>query len=165
MSNFEPKDLNFDTVKQIFQDCIPVGEQSKNICAVYLQQIARGFPEDSEPIYFDKDKLMENAENIRYLLGQLYTVHKGDTMLKIADILKKYNGYLWSKDKVASLFLLHLSIGAEQFSPPSADQMSCVIFEKIEPTLSPKDPRFKDWIKTYTPKTLKKSGGQEPADD
>ena len=142
---FRPMDLNFETIKQIFIDCVPVGEQTKNICAVTLQQIARGFPKDSEPVYFDTDKLDANKKTIRYLVGQLYVIHRGDILLPVSDILKKYNGYLWSKDKVASLFLLHLGIGTAQFSGPSAEHLSCLIFEKIEPTLSPKDPNFPAW--------------------
>ena len=31
------------------------------------------------------------------------------------------------------LFLLHLGIGTAQFSGPSAEHLSCLIFEKIEP--------------------------------
>lgn len=165
MSKLEPKDLNFETIQQIFKDCIPVGNQTKNITAVSLQQISGGFPKDSDPVYFDTDKLEENKQNIQYLLGQLYAIHRGDVLLHMSDILKKYNGYLWSKDKIASIFILHLGMGIGQFSGPSAENLSCLIFEKIEPTLSPKDPNFEEWYKGYKQKILKKSGGQEPADD
>lgn len=144
-NTFRPVDLNFDTVRAIFSECIPTANVSKNITAVSLQQISRGFPKDSEPVYFDTDKLDANKKTVRYLLGQLYAFHRGDVLLPIAVVLKKYNGYLWSKDKMASLYLLHLGMATGQFSGPSAENLSCLVFEIIKPTLSPKDPNFPEW--------------------
>ena len=74
MSNFEPKDLNFETVQQIFKECMPVENESKNICAVQLQQLMNGFPSDSEPIYFDIDKLEENKQNIKLNSHQIMKI-------------------------------------------------------------------------------------------
>ena len=36
MSNFEPKDLNFETVQQIFKECMPVENESKNIIKIRI---------------------------------------------------------------------------------------------------------------------------------
>ena len=165
MSNFEPKDLNFETIKELFLECLPVKGKSKNISAVCLQQVLSGFPKDSDPIYFDTDKLDENQAFVRYLFGQLYSIHQGERDLKLADILKKYNGYLWCKDKAASIFLLHLGMGTKIIAPPDATTGSCLVFDGTYPTLSPKDPRFDEWYKLYKEKVLRKKGGQEPADD
>ena len=142
---FEPKDLNLETIKQIFQDCMPVEGKTKKYRSIILESVDKEFSKNSDKLYFDRDKLKENKLNIMYLLGQLYAVHRGDRSLKVSDILKKYNGYLWSKEKFASVLILHLGIGIDQFSSPDAVQLSCDIFDAIEPTLSPKDPRFPIW--------------------
>ena len=165
MSNFEPKDLNFETIKNLFLECLPVQGKTKNISAVYLQQAASGFEKDSEPIYFDTDKLDENREFVRYLFGQLYAIHQGEIDIKLTDILKKYNGYLWCKDKAASIFLLHLGMGTKTISPPDANTGSFLVFGGTYPTLSPKDPRFNEWYKLYEEKVLRKKQGQEVADN
>ena len=144
-NTFRPVDLNFDTVRAIFIECLPVKGKTKNISAVYLQQAASGFPKDSEPIYFDTDKLDENRGFVQYLFGQLYGIHKGERDIKLTDVLKKYNGYLWCKEKEASVFLLHLGMGTRTIAPPDASTMSFLVFDGTYPTLSPKDPNFPEW--------------------
>ena len=86
-----------------------------------------------------------NVKNVRYLLGQLYTLHKAEFFLHLSDVLKKYNGYLWSKEKIAGIFLLLLGIGTGNVTPPEAENMRSLLNGDIEPTLSPKDPNFPKW--------------------
>lgn len=57
--------------------------------------------------------------------------------------------------------LLHLGNAIALYNPFRADSKTTNFIQKIEPTLSPKDPKFTEWYKGYEEK-IKQSEGQTP---
>lgn len=110
-------------------------EGSKNFLRVILQQKSDGFPNDSKPFFF------------------------------VINSIQKYDGTIWTDNQTSALLLLHLGMACGASSRMAPPQRSMYLSSDLLPTLSPKDPNFEEWYKRYKQKFLKKSGGQEPADD
>lgn len=96
-TNPTPLDLNQDTIQKIFDNCL-----SSTITTEYtLSSIFRkdlGFEKNDNPISFDKQKIKQNTESIKYLYGQLYTIHRNLYSLRIPYATKKYTGEQWTTD-------------------------------------------------------------------
>lgn len=58
---------------------------------------------------------------------------------------------------------LHLGDAIALYNPFSADSKTTNFIQKIEPTLSPKDPKFTEWYKDYEIK-MKNAEGPTPDD-
>lgn len=159
-----PIDLNYTEFERIYNDCLPK-ESSKNFLKVILQQKSDGFPNDSKPIFFDKDKINEHKADIFYLYGQLASIHREQPFFFVINSIQKYDGTIWTDDQTSALLLLHLGMACGASSRMAPPQRSIYLSSDLLPTLSPKDPNFEEWYKEYKQKILKKSGGQEPADD
>lgn len=56
---------------------------------------------------------------------------------------------------------LHLGEASVLFNPFHANTKTTNFIKKVEPTLSPKDPKFAEWYKGYEAK-MKKSEGPTP---
>ena len=91
-----------------------------------------------------------NKKNIESLFGQLKAVHNSngnDLKLPLADIIKRYDGTLWTNDTDPLFKLGYLGVVPEisLVNPVLAKDRSTVISGKVKPTLSPKDPAFPAW--------------------
>ena len=76
---FTPLELNEGNVQAIFNRCLRK-EDSKEITRTTLFSRVLGYaPEDEIEIAFDKNVLLENEKNIRYLCGQLKVVHTAES--------------------------------------------------------------------------------------
>ncbi|MBR3881997.1 MAG: hypothetical protein IKJ36_01875 [Clostridia bacterium] len=164
-NEFKPLDLNYLAVTSLFKKCLATENSSQYIPAQF-QQIKQGYKEDSPLVLFDANAFKENKPKIDFILGQLLDVHQGpNNIITINSLFKKYNGELWTTDGVTLIKLIHLALAnssIDYFVPPNNESTFLSI---IEPTLSPKDPNFEEWYKGYKQKILKKSDGQEPADN
>ena len=157
-------DLNSESIKDLIikTRITPI---TKEVYEISLEQTSFGFQKNSKPLAFDANALDENIPNITYLFGQLQSIHERLHVLDLKDILKKYNGTFWSKEKTTPVYLLHLAIAAGLILPPQSTSKQCLIMQEIYPTISPNDPNFQSWYEQNKSKILKKKGGQEPADD
>mgnify|MGYP006864514348 CR=1 FL=1 len=172
MNGFKPLDLNEDNVQAIFNRCL-YSTDSKERSEARLFYTRLGYSEEeANPIYFDKDILIENKPNIEYLYGQLDSVHTGKYKTEsqtIKDFIKSYTQKNWSQNKGILLELLYLASNVEVsiLSPfNKADGDTTRIRPDIKETLSPKDPNFPEWWEKHKSEWEEpKKEGQEPADD
>ena len=137
-------DLTAENVMKLYKKCRPT-DATKEVYRISFQQKERGFPEDSTPLLLDAAAVDENLSGIWYLFGQLKTVHLQLPFLPIKDILKKYDGTFWTKDKSAPMYLMHLGIAAGVMMAPTAAEKASFIGTDVLSTLSPNDPEFADW--------------------
>lgn len=165
-NNFKPVDLCYGIVNALFNSCLKTSD-STSFIQVNLYTQKRGYPEDSEPVYFDADAIQKFEKKITYIFGQLKLAHLDAPIIggSIQDFLEKYNDQYWATDGVTLLKLLHLGMANNNISPFYAKTDTAVLSTELIPTLSPKDPNFKEWYEQNKSKILKKKGGQEPADD
>lgn len=96
-NRFRPLDLNQDTVQKIFDSCLSSNTTTERIISSIFRKDL-GFEESDNPISFDKHKIKENIPSIKYLYGQLYTVHQDVYTLRIPYVSKKYTETQWSTD-------------------------------------------------------------------
>ena len=141
---FVPIDLNYDEFERIYNDCIP-DDESKNFLKVILQQQADGFPNDSRPIFFDKDKINKHRKEVFYLYGQLRSVHGEWIFLFVVDSIKKYDDSTWTNNQTSALLFLHLGMACHASSRMAPPSRSIYLSSDLHPTLSPKDPNFPEW--------------------
>ena len=148
---FTPLELNEGNVQAIFNRCLRK-EDSKEITRTTLfSRVLRYAPEDEIEIAFDKNVLLENEKNIRYLYGQLKVVHTAESKtncLSLNDFKTAYQGTIWAQSKSSLLELLYLGCNSAlglgyRFSKKDND--TTIISSDITPTLSPKDPAFPAW--------------------
>ena len=145
--NFKPLDLNKGSVAHVFNKCLYTAE-SKNHTAAIFHLASQGYPEDSDPVFFDKDAIDANRDLINFLLGQLNDAHKGPlTESTVQTLFMKYTGEPWTKDGVTLLKLIHLAFANLSMAPFSADRDRTFLLSVVakNPTLSPKDPNFPEW--------------------
>lgn len=100
---FTPLELSEGNIQAIFNRCLATDETNEYIESI-LQQTIHGYANDSNPILFDKQKLLENLKKIRYLYGQLKTAHNDtNTINTNADsknnVMTDYSGKTWTKNK------------------------------------------------------------------
>ena len=152
---FTPLELNEGNVQAIFNRCLRK-EDSKEITRTTLFSRVLGYaPEDEIEIAFDKNVLLENEKNIRYLYGQLKVVHTAESKtncLSLNDFKTAYQGIIWAQSKSSLLELLYLGCNSAlglgyRFSKKYND--TTIISSDITPTLSPKDPAFPAWWETH----------------
>ena len=144
-------DLNAENVMMLYKKCRP-SDASKEVYSIVFQQKNLGFSKDSAPLLLDAAAVKENLSYIWFLFGQLQTAHQKKPYLPIKDVLKKYDGTFWTKDKAAPMYLMHLGIAAAVMLPPDGSTKTALIGSDLAPTFSPNDPLFDEWIKHYTPK-------------
>ena len=148
---FHPLDLNEDNVQVIFDRCL-TKKDSKNRSTARLFLNILGYEKDDKtPITFDRDILVQNKKNIRYLYGQLDCVHTGKYLsewLPVTDFAKTYTGEKWTQKAGILLELLYLASNGDIAIIVPFEKMkndSTLIHPSIKPTLSPKDPEFPEW--------------------
>ena len=165
-NNFKPLDLSKGIVNVIFKNSLTEKpDQSSPVAFFHLKRY--GYAEDSDPVFFDKENLENQKYLIYYILGQLENVHSmKQPILHPVDFFKKYTGEKWTDDNVTVMKLIHLALATGAISQFSAkEDITRTIISRVQPTLSPKDPNFQEWYDKNKTKILKKTGGQEPADD
>lgn len=152
-------DLNEQNVQKIFAYCLANNKTNSN------NIVKANFFGDTEKvdiptINFDNERITKFTNTINYLLGQLASVHRGNSNMLATDGFQKYDGTNWTQNRIALFALYYLGSAVallpdfiyldsyKNYVSPISD------FKHIlKPTLSPNDPNFK------------KKGGQEPADD
>lgn len=148
VKSFTPIDLNEENVETIFQRCLATASTTeKQSSALFRAQY--GFENTSAPISFDRKKILENKEAIKYLYGQLQTIHSGNFTFAPSDLVKKYSSLSWTNNKGILMEFLHLGNSIALYNPFQADSKTTNFIQKIKPTLSPKDPKFAEWYKDY----------------
>lgn len=141
-------DLNEKNVKGIFTYCLATKETPKSNIRVFT------FFSDSCNVQvpkmpFDDDKLEEKRLAVRYLLGQLKSVHYNDDLMDLTDGFKKYDGTTWTTNKMALFSLYYLGCATQNFPdfrPSEIPNQFSTILKKVptlQPTLSPNDPNFR----------------------
>ena len=168
MNQYIPNELHIESVKGFFNHSLAT-RQSKNVIKCVLFQKAKGFPNDSKPIFFDKDLIEHIKPTLEFMMGQLKDVHDKNDHITPQSATKRYDNISWIQDQNSLLSFLHLACAAKLIAPIDAKTSNLYFLENIYPTISVFDPNFKEWEKENKPKILKlikeKSGGQEPADN
>lgn len=111
---FEKLELNTFNVLRLLQEC-KATDATKNV-------VSRNFYDDESrgkaPVLeLDRDKLMENRETIKYLVGQLHAVHKGLEFMSLPLGLMNYKGDNWTKENMALYALYYLGVSALALPP------------------------------------------------
>lgn len=144
---FRPIDLNEDNVQAIFNRCLAKeGEDFYNV-QVAGSELTKN-PSDIVPL--SKQKMEKNAQNIRYLLGQLKTIHLPDVKaITLQEGFFRYDNHVWTKDFYSLFQLYALALGCVYFRGFSQTKdgniTSLIDYNRCTPTLSPKDPAFPAW--------------------
>ena len=162
-NHFKPLDLNEMNVQAIFKRClITDSTDEKNIIHSILYGESTGFSKLGKQISFDKQKLFEDTDTIKFLYGQLQSSHNNITRIPIKNSNKKYDGQNWTTNDGVIMELFHLGHAINIISPFYILNNNVLANSmKFEPTLSPKDPKFAEWYKGYEAK-MKKAEGPEP---
>lgn len=147
-------ELNESNVQSIFNRCLAKdGTPKENVSGSILFSRTLGYkPEEEIVFYFDKEKLLANKKSIKYLYGQLRSVHQKKDELCLDDAWYDYSGKRWSTDKACLLYLLYLGCTHETLliSPFNAEISAAVLdIDTVKPTLSPKDPNLPAWWETH----------------
>ena len=108
-------------------------------------------PENDRWSDYDTNKLQENKERIRFLLGQLACVHqKTDETVPIPideKLCIDYRGKKWAFDLSNPIRLLNMGIGTNDVYLKKEGEAETVTFGySVSKTLSPKDPEFSLWF-------------------
>ena len=165
---FRPIDLNEDNVRAIFERCL-AGDSTTEYIKSVLYHKERDYLTDSDLteeltkelneklwytgsdhlILFDKNALLDNLKNIRYLYGQLIAVHRDTNSIHTdedsdSSVMKNYQSKIWTMNKGTLLQFFHLGVGSNTIAPFTLSGNSG-FKHKITPTLSPKDPEFPAW--------------------
>ena len=116
---------------------------------------------------FSKKAIQDNRQSILYVIGQLQAVHNKENNITIGKTAITYVNNYWTKDPQCISKLLHLaaSPSINAITPFNAQQNAAKFNFEIEPTLSPKDPKFPKWRSDYESRMKAKPDGQEPFDD
>lgn len=152
-NGFHPLELNEGNVQAIFNRCIAT-EETTDYAESILQQKSEGYEQDSNPILFDKKRLLDNLKSIRYLYGQLLTTHKHTNTINTnvngkTNVMTNYMGNTWITNKGILLQFFHLGVGSDTIYPFSLNGNSMFRNVGITPTLSPKDPAFPAWWEAH----------------
>ena len=150
---FTPLELNEGNVQAIFNRCLAAEETTDYVESI-LQQKSEGYEQDSNPILFDKKRLLDNLKSIRYLYGQLLTTHKHTNTINTnvngkTNVMTNYMGNTWITNKGILLQFFHLGVGSDTIYPFSLNGNSMFRNVGITPTLSPKDPAFPAWWEAH----------------
>ena len=144
-------ELNEANVQAIFNRCLKK-EDTKEVVRTALFMTLLGYTDKEEiVIAFDKDALRKNEKNIRYLYGQLKSIHISPNETRqqtLDDFRETYMNSIWTHGKSAALELLYLgSNSVLGFVGPFSKKQNdtTTVSKTITPTLSPKDPAFPAW--------------------
>ena len=168
---FRPIDLNEDNVQAIFNRCL-AGDSTTEYIKSVLYHKERDYLTDSDLteeltkelneklwytgsdhlILFDKNALLDNLKNIRYLYGQLIAVHRDTNSIHTdnsgGSVMKNYQGKIWTTNKGILLQFFHLSVGSNTIYSFTREGNSGFKY-KTPATLSPKDPAFPAWWEAH----------------
>lgn len=149
-------DLNEESIKKLFAYCVATKDSNpEDIMSTRFIEKSSSYP--IPDMYFLKDKIKEKSNSIRYLLGQLKTIHSHDLSMSLTDGFYKYDNSIWTQNKMFLFSLYYMGNAARIFPlfSDSSDGLIAILenYPELKPTLSPNDPNFK------------KKSGQEPADD
>lgn len=162
---FTPTNLNEKNVNMVFKQCLATSHTITPLRCVLFQK-ENGFPQDSRPIFFDKDIIDEAKPAIEFILGQLKAVHSKEKTINTTSVKKTYLETDWTDNKNLIIALLHLATAANLITPIDAKSANMTFLKDLFPTLSTTDPNYIDWEDKNILKLKKMySGGQEPADD
>lgn len=155
-SQFTPLDLNENTVQTIFNNCLAT-EKSTTIISSSLFKKEKGYEKPDTPITFSQESIKNNLQNIKYLLGQIESIHDGSLIMYSSTGAKKYTGKNWTVNSASLMKLLHLGLASGLMSSFNA-KGNFAELKYIKPTLSPRDPNFIDWYDSYLAETKKSEG-------
>ena len=164
---FVPIELNEDNVNTIYRKCLPKEDTPReDIVQHWLFLKKNGFSVDDKPFYFSKSVLEKNRNSIAYLLGQLYDVHYTKTgFLYSKNFSKNYTGNMWIEStdiELARKAIFNLiALGSTSLDQRGIvligallkDEQACTNIN-VYPTLSPKDPNFKEWSESEEGKKI-----------
>lgn len=137
---FVPIDLNEANVQTIFNRCLAT-EDTDIVISVSLFSKEEHEKVDT-PITFDKEEIEKERKNIRYLMGQIKSVHEDLSIMYSTIGTQKYNGEIWTAEPENLMKLLYLARAAGIMS---AFGKCLAGLKYIAPTLSPTDPNFAEW--------------------
>lgn len=150
-NKFKPQELTEGNVQAIFNRCLAKeGEPFYNV-QVLTPGIAKN---PSEIFQMSRAKLKENGKNIRYLVGQLKTLHIPDVeVIVLQQGFFRYDNYVWTEefDYLFQLYALGL-VGAcfRGFGKTKDGTIASLLYyDGWKPTLSPKDPDFPAWWEAH----------------
>lgn len=100
---FKPLDLTEGNIQAIFNRCLATDFTKEHIKSI-LQQKAYGCDQDSEGILFDREKVIQSLQSIKYLYGQLLTTHKKTNTINIStksstNAMTNYTESIWTNNK------------------------------------------------------------------
>lgn len=153
ITGFRPLDLNEGNVQALFNRCVATESTTEYIKSV-LYPKEFGHEQDSNPILFDKGKLLESLKQIRYLYGQLATTHKKTNTINTgknnaSPVTMNYQNDVWTDNQGVLLMFFHIGVGSCTIFPFSKNGNSMFQNVGIQPTLSPKDPGFPAWWEAH----------------
>lgn len=154
LKSFTPLELTEGNVQAIFNRCLATVDSTETVSVSPFPTITGYSAIGNKIVDFDVGKLLANKGSIEYLFGQLKIVHKGAFHCKheMKDFFTDYCDKQWTDDKKYILEFIYLCITPEiwlmrPFNHREDDTTS--ITDKIEPTLSPKDPAFPAWWEAH----------------
>ena len=148
---FRPIDLNEDNVQAIFNRCLAKeGENFYNVQVVGLELSKN----PSDIVQLSGEKMKKNDQNIRYLLGQLKTIHLPNVKaITLQEGFFRYDNHVWTKDLECLFQLYALALGSVYFrgfgQTKDGNITSLIDYNRCTPTLSPKDPNFPAWWEAH----------------
>ena len=150
-NEFKPQELNEANVQAIFHRCLAKeGENFYNV-QVVGPELSKN---PSDIVQLSGEKMEKSNQNIRYLLGQLKTIHLPDVKaITLQEGFFRYDNHVWTKD-FHSLFQLYaLALGCVYFrgfgQTKDGNITSLIDYNRCTPTLSPKDPAFPAWWEAH----------------
>ena len=146
---FDPLELNDTNVRAIFDRCLAKPDSKRKLAySIFMKEF--GFEEESPAILFDKDLLENDYNNIKYMFGQLLSIHENSGLVLRESVSKNYFNHNWSTDTGVIAMLLHLGVAAKDgiITPFIATTESATVLDAV-PTLSPKDPNFPAWWEAH----------------
>lgn len=147
-------ELNERNVHLLFQKCIAAPGTPKEECVdSILFSPTGGFSiEDSDILYFNRDRILRNKRHIAYLLGQLKNTHfpAKNSHLSIQDAFIDYTGKHWTSNNTVLLELLYLGSALDYIAPFTKSSGSAIfVTDTLIPTLSPNDPNYPAWWEAH----------------
>lgn len=149
LKSFIPIDLNEGNVQAIFNRCLAKEDEGNITYAQVLQQALAG--KKSDLIRFSKPRIVEQSQNISYLLGQLKGAHKRMDHIPLEYGVINYNDRKWTTNADILLRLYALAIANNNIRPFALqkDNTLAINITSIKPTPSPKDPAFPSWWEAH----------------
>lgn len=164
MTDYRPLDLNPKSLHDLFIATIANPATISPIRCILFRK-DKGFPEDSRPIFFDKQALEDVRAAIEYLLGQLKDTHEGKNSTATTSIATRYDDTTWVNSNQSILEILHMACAAGIIEPIDAKTSKANYIEDIYPTISPDDPNYKSWRKENKQKILQLGAEKQGRED